>query len=180
VKGSGSAQPYRHPQEDAWLLLSIHDAFVAPEHPAGADRVTLTEVIAVGDALNHAIFTYDELSYGLARLIERGMIIHDAGGFAIHPEFQQPMRKAARSYRTAMARVEALIGAAPWGTPGITVDLGGERYDGVTDEELDRAYRAYSAEMDPVVDDILATFEGAATPEEMMDRLLKKYASDDR
>ncbi|MGC4094253.1 MAG: hypothetical protein QM756_41360 [Polyangiaceae bacterium] len=57
-----------HPWSDAWLLLSIARAGTARK---GAD---LESVVAVGDYINRAIFTFEELDDGLARLGARALV----------------------------------------------------------------------------------------------------------
>jgi hypothetical protein len=56
-----SGIPFRW--SDAWLLLSI-----AWASRGGTAAAALDEVIAAGDALNHAIFTFEEVDGGVARL----------------------------------------------------------------------------------------------------------------
>lgn len=52
---------------DAWLLYAILGA--SAEAPA-----PLEDVVAAGDAMNHAIFTFDELNGGLTRLTAVGLV----------------------------------------------------------------------------------------------------------
>jgi hypothetical protein len=52
---------------DAWLLTAIECA----EARGGAD---LKSVIGAADALNHAMFTWEELDCGLERLARAGLI----------------------------------------------------------------------------------------------------------
>jgi len=60
---------------DAWVLLSV---VYAARETGGAD---ITRIIAVADAVNHAIVTHGELDDGLARLIEAGYVIRDHSEF---------------------------------------------------------------------------------------------------
>jgi hypothetical protein len=66
--------PFR--RSDAWLLLSI----IYAGKPA--DTKVIREV---GDFINHAIFTDDELEGGLARLEAAGHIVAQNGRFAASP-----------------------------------------------------------------------------------------------
>ena len=59
---------------DAWLLCAI---FLASKKQAAS----LTEIIAAGDTINHAIFTQDELEGGLGRLIQGGYVEATGGKF---------------------------------------------------------------------------------------------------
>ena len=53
---------------DAWLLLTIV--------LAGRERAaSLQDVVGTGDAINHAIFTFDEIDGGTARLQQAGLIM---------------------------------------------------------------------------------------------------------
>jgi len=59
---------------DAWLLLSIIYA-------NRKDRAILSNIIAYGDFINHAIFTWEELQGGLFRLINTGYVVEDSEGY---------------------------------------------------------------------------------------------------
>ena len=54
---------------DAWVLTA---AYLPKENP-----VTLTELFGAGDAVNHAIFTDDELEQGLTKLRAGGLLRWD-------------------------------------------------------------------------------------------------------
>lgn len=94
---------------DAWLLLAIL--------AAGDDVANLEEIVAAGDAINHAIFTEDEMESGLYRLSGGGYIEESNGSF-------KPSSSAADKYRVINAKVKAplrqmdlvsdFIGANPW------------------------------------------------------------------
>jgi len=57
---------------DYWLLLSIG---------AGRRGATLEQIMSSGDHYNHAIFTLDELNYGMSKLIENGYVIQKNNRF---------------------------------------------------------------------------------------------------
>lgn len=61
---------------DAWLLLAL----IYSGEPADQDRI-----IAVGDSINHAIFTDDELDGGLRRLLAAGHAVERDGKFGPAP-----------------------------------------------------------------------------------------------
>ncbi|MBI4846531.1 MAG: hypothetical protein HY810_08730 [Candidatus Omnitrophica bacterium] len=61
---------------DAWLLLSI---IYASEKKAAS----LSEIIAYGDSINHAIFTIEELQGGFFRLINSGYIIEHGNKYRV-------------------------------------------------------------------------------------------------
>ena len=60
---------------DAWVLLSV--IYGARE----AGHVDCTKIIAVADAVNHAILTHGELDDGLARLIDAGYVVREQNEF---------------------------------------------------------------------------------------------------
>lgn len=62
---------------DAWLLLAL----LYGREPADAE--TLRQW---GDAINHAIFTDEELEGGLRRLKEAGHVIEEEGRFRTSPD----------------------------------------------------------------------------------------------
>jgi len=49
---------------DAWVMAAV----------AGAAEPSLSDVIAYGDACNHAIFTHEELAVGVGRLVASGLM----------------------------------------------------------------------------------------------------------
>ena len=51
---------------DGWLLLSIGNA---------KKGSTLEEIISTGDHMNHAVFTIDELNYGMTKLIVNEYVV---------------------------------------------------------------------------------------------------------
>lgn len=53
---------------DAWILAAI---FLAT---GNRSKTSLVDIIGYGDAINHAILTYEELAGGLVRLASAGMI----------------------------------------------------------------------------------------------------------
>lgn len=61
---------------DAWILLAIIYA-------SKTGVATLSKIIDFGDAINHAIFTMEELEGGLFRLIDAGYISESEDGYKI-------------------------------------------------------------------------------------------------
>ena len=62
------AKHVKYAWSDAWVLLAV--IYAARE----TGRADIVRIIAVADAVNHAIVTHGELDEGLARLIEGGYI----------------------------------------------------------------------------------------------------------
>ncbi|MFA5337352.1 MAG: hypothetical protein WC330_03365, partial [Candidatus Omnitrophota bacterium] len=75
---------------DAWLLLAIIYA-------SQKTRIaSLTEIIAYGDFINHAIFTWQELQGGLFRLIKSGYIIESENGYKVSSKIFDSYKKFAK------------------------------------------------------------------------------------
>lgn len=96
---------------DAWLLLSV---LLAGSTGAGA---TLEDIVAAGDAINHAIFTFYEIDGGLARLLAGGLVrIHGErvsptlGAVAIYDR----VHESRGSLLTQMEGIGRKIGAPRW------------------------------------------------------------------
>lgn len=97
---------------DAWLLLSA----ILAGSPAGA---TLEGIVSAGDAVNHAIFTFQELDGGLARLLAGSLVRID--GERVFPTDQATalyarVSKRGGSMLTQMERIGRQIGAPAWST----------------------------------------------------------------
>lgn len=94
---------------DGWLLHAI--AIAAEKIPA-----SLKDVIAAGDALNHAIFTYTELQAGLAKLLAAGYIEHERDNFRLSSIFAEEYTRLSkgRSIRKQRQAIEQYLQATPW------------------------------------------------------------------
>ena len=85
----------QYQRSDAWLLLSI--IYASPVNGA-----SLRDIISAGDYINHAIFTFDELSGGLQRLIAGGLIREQNGAFAATDIIIKAYRRTTTPRRTAL------------------------------------------------------------------------------
>lgn len=63
---------------DTWVMLSLL-------FTRGEQDVTLRDLIATADYINHAILTYDELAGSLARLLQAGYVDQHADRFCATP-----------------------------------------------------------------------------------------------
>ncbi|MHA1112313.1 MAG: hypothetical protein ACTSRE_14505 [Promethearchaeota archaeon] len=98
-----------------WVLASIHLAQdrthdKAPEsyrkkHFAESLKryKNLYDIIYMGDFFNHAIFTHNELTDGIKRLTDRGLIREEDGFLLTTEKFEQ-------SYKNATKEMEELTG----------------------------------------------------------------------
>jgi hypothetical protein len=95
---------------DAWLLLSIILA-------AGNDKASLEEIVAVGDGINVAIFTADEMESGLYRLRASGYIEEIDEGFKptdLALNKYQEISKKKKGLLNQLELLRVAIGAEPW------------------------------------------------------------------
>jgi|SRR6185369_7278828 len=125
---------------DSWLLLSVLLA-------ASTEGATLDGIISVGDAINHAIFTFHEIDGGLARLLAGGLVRID--GKHVFPTdaatriYQQVRRGSMLSQMEALGKK---IGAPPASTAH-DPNRADPAWSAVTFSkgDLERAYASYSA-----------------------------------
>lgn len=94
---------------DVWLLQSILHG--------GGEGATLLSIIGIGDAINHAIFTDDELESGFARLSAGGLITEKEHKFFPTEKANELYEKASKKGGSIFAvrdRLEKLLNASPW------------------------------------------------------------------
>lgn len=99
----------KYNSSDAWLLLTIIYA------GGGKKAATLDEIIAVSDAVNHAVFNEDELESGLARLTAGGFIKEKNKGFSATLKVRRAYSKTTtvrRAVDKELKDIEQLIGTA--------------------------------------------------------------------
>ena len=127
---------------DAWLLFAVALA-------ATRGTVTLKEVIACGDHINHAIFTTAELRRGFAKLIACGHITHRGENFDVSPEVRElvaPTRQRRIALRTLQKQFEEFLSAAPYPAGHPRAEDPEWPFPQLTDAMVDRAVRAYHKE----------------------------------
>jgi len=93
---------------DAWLLLSV--AIAQSEGGASLDRV-----VAAGDYINHAIFTFDELDGGVQRLATAGILVVESRQLQLTPLGSAIHAKVAaqrRSVRNIMSALQQSLAEA--------------------------------------------------------------------
>lgn len=134
MTGSGSLL-----SSDAWL-------FQAAALAARLGSTTLAHVIGAGDALQHAIFTKEELDGGISRLRRAGYVEFGASGIVLTATGRDVADRAAVGAKTVsdeLKAVEALLGTPAW-TPGEDPRKarGGEP-DLLTSDEYETAVRDY-------------------------------------
>ena len=127
---------------DPWLLQAIITA-------AGKGPGLLKDIVAAGDALNHAMFTFEELQGGLGRLLAAGLIAESANGFvptakSLELYSQISQKRSLFDQRKALGKA---IGADAW-TEGY--DPGWRdptyQYEKLSPKQLAKAEKQYHKE----------------------------------
>lgn len=135
-----SEKRLRAPQftwSDAWLLFAVALA-------ATSGKVTLKEVIACGDSINHAIFTPPELRRGFAKLIACGHVTQRGENFEVSAEVGDMLALAGRiSMRTLQKQFEAFLSAAPYPAGDPRAEDPEWPFPALTDAMVARAVKAY-------------------------------------
>src|SRR5207244_1264916 len=86
---------------DAWVLAAV-------AYAEGDDGASLDHVIAAGDAINHAIVTFPELSSGLARLRAAGCVVAEGGRFRLRSGVTSTYQRLIARRRSHAAKLHAL------------------------------------------------------------------------
>jgi len=105
-----SQQEIQYVACDAWLLLSIILA-------AANDDASLEEIVAIGDGINHAIFTENEMESGLYRLINGDYVEVMGNFFRPTPKAIEKYLLASKKTKTLRDQMDLLrqsIGATTW------------------------------------------------------------------
>ena len=84
---------------DGWLLRAIAMARRGPSKAA-----KLEDIFAAGDAINHAIFTHDELQTGFERLRAAGLISIESNQCLLTDEFDKIWKLASAQSRSENGR----------------------------------------------------------------------------
>ena len=136
---------------DSWLLYSIGLA-------AHGGKGALKDVIMVGDAVNRAVFTPQELRRGIAKLTAAGLAGERDGLFWLTEQGGELMRQAqaGTSLWDGVKRLDQLIGSVPfqeWDQPNFEDPQW--PYPGITDDAVEVARSQYSAEAEAVLDEFI-------------------------
>jgi hypothetical protein len=125
---------------DSWLLLSIG--------ASGHSGATLTDIVAAGDMLNHAIFTGTEIRRGLAKLAAAGYVVQKADRFYVVGSARLLLQDFnGSSERSDWRECDKLLGIEPGSyTADANVEDPNWNYAFATDEAVKEAYRQYQGE----------------------------------
>jgi hypothetical protein len=144
---------------DAWLLTAV----LYTAQPDSSAK--LSDIIACGDGLNHAIFTRGELETGFSRLIDAGYVVRDASGFSPTPavrSFWISSRPESGNARDAWLAVRTFI-RAPAYKPDPLPETDEQRY--VTELAYAEACETYQRQMAPLIKKYAkhdASYEGSS------------------
>ena len=134
---SESQEERGHVWPDAWLLTAIGCRL-------SVDEVSLAELIARADGIQHAVPTFDEMDGGLARLREAGLVNLNGLCVRLTPAGLELLARSASPRKPLLAWQEDLereLRAAPWSRsydpadarrgPGLPPAITCEEYDSV-------------------------------------------------
>lgn len=121
---------------DALLLASI--ALACKDKPAELD-----EIFAVGDYLNHAIFSFDEIESGLVRLTAGGWIKESNDrSFIVTSKFKKNNFKI--SNINDVSKLAKTLDALPWDASSKLRDESNNlKYPGITKKIIEKALGKY-------------------------------------
>lgn len=129
---------------DAWIALALCDGF-------GKKWKPLRDLVASADYWNHAILTFDEVSYGLPRLAAAGLVeLRDSSEGPLACATPECRRlRATVKCRTLGGTINGMavaVGAVPWpGTAREDRSLG--RLPGLGEALFDSEVSAYQSDM---------------------------------
>ncbi|HEX2907156.1 MAG TPA: hypothetical protein VHO69_09875, partial [Phototrophicaceae bacterium] len=137
----------KHPQftfSDAWLLFSV----AAAETPQGG---TLAQIMAVGDMIDHSIFSGPELRRGFAKLIHVGYIQEIGNNFSLSGQAKDywaalATDRKAKSLGKKFEKVQSFLGPRPLPSADPRVDDPEWPYPALTDEIVKAAYQQYTGQ----------------------------------
>ena len=125
----------RYRWTDAWLLAAIDRA-------SKDQAAQLWQIIDVGELLNHALFTDEEIESGLTRLTQGGWIVERNGQFSTTNLFKRENIKIKNW--DSVKSVEKLLGAEPrQENEPMPHPANNLRYPGITRDVLSKANREY-------------------------------------
>jgi len=114
--------------------------------------VTLPKLLHDYDWLNRALRTFDELSFGLPRLVAAGFVVVTGadGDLRLEPsskarEWGKSIRRNARGAGGVLEAAARLAGAPPYPVPEQEEDRSLGRLPGLAEADVNEAVRAYEA-----------------------------------
>lgn len=156
-----SQEEFQYLASDAWLLLAIIFA-------AGKGEASLEQIVAAGDAINHAIFTDDEMESGLYRLSSGGFIEEVNDHFRPSNLTLEKYREISQKRKAWMKQMDLLgefIGAKPWSF-GVSFPHPENRfrYPGFTKEKFAGAVKKYHIKASKILKESSKKKQGRRNP----------------
>jgi hypothetical protein len=137
-------------RSDAWLLAAL------TEGPRRARALTLQEFVGAADWLNRLIPTFDEVSYGVQRLVAAGFVTVDGLTVQATAEAKRLRGTVRRSSLGGVLHaMEKAVGAPRYGEPEPPEDRSLGRWPALHEADLDRAIREHSARVERLARPIL-------------------------
>jgi hypothetical protein len=145
-----AVQPWH---SDGWIALALCDA-------RRDAWISLETLVGDADHWNHAILTFDEVSFGLARLWALGLaeVRVDAGRVQVRATALARARRRtvhARTLGDALNQMARAIGASPWPGDG-EEDRSQGRLPGITEAAFNADVRAYHRQAFGIVEALFA------------------------
>ncbi len=135
---------------DAWLLAALTEG-------RRRDRaLSLREFVGAADWLNHLLPNFDDVSFGVPRLVAAGLMTVDGlrvQGTAEAWRLRGKVRAA--TLGGVLVAMEDLVGAAHFGEPVPHEDRSLGRWQALTEADFDRAIRDHSTEVERLARPIL-------------------------
>jgi hypothetical protein len=130
---------------DAWLLAAL------TEGPRRDRALTLREFVGAADWLNHSLPTFDEVSFGVPRLVAAGFTTVDGPAVQATAEARRlRSRVRAATLGGVLRAMEKAVGAAHDGGAQAPEDRSLGRWPALTEADLDRAIREHTARVERV------------------------------
>lgn len=158
---------YSLASSDIWLLLAIIIG-------GGGRAASFERIVAAGDMVNHAVFTHEELKYGLFRLLDQQLITQSSDGFAPTETALSVANSAkakARNWLQAWELLNESFGVAEGCDPPNETVL-----PGYSEEEVALEIDVYRSEALGVISGLLQKTHGITQEEaeELIDETTKK------
>ena len=129
-------------RSDAWLLAAIADGSIRRK------PIPLASLVEHADWLNRAIPTFDEVSFGLPRLMAHGLVTIENGGYRATTKAVALRRSVkARTLGGVLLGMAAAVGARPYPEPE-SEDRALRRLPGLKPDDLDEAVRSHHRSID--------------------------------
>jgi hypothetical protein len=132
-------------RSDAWLLAAL------TESSHDGRPIRLRDFVHDADWLNRAIPTFDEMSFGLPRLVASGFLVVGDDGkgelvFRATPKATKVRRSVtAKTLGGVLNNVGEAVGARPYPEPEPAEDRSLGRLSGLDSDDLDAAIREHGA-----------------------------------